>query len=197
MLLPCVCPHAHRCHSQLGAGSAPNPFGLGSQIFGGADPDPEPEPEEPSPTDSAEGDGSHDEASSEDDDDDEDEDDGGEDEDDALAAAVQAASLDDSPWKAAPAYSPLYLSTTSEYLPPPPKVKVPAGASVDVDDDGKSARKDSGSWSMEGYENSLDVDHAFERFSKRVSYEGEQCLRYAPFLYSLLSFRPRSQRHAI
>ena len=30
---------------------------------------------------------------------------------------------------------------------------------------------------MEGYENSLDVDQVFERFVRRVSYEGEQCIR--------------------
>ena len=114
------------------------------------------------------------------DEDEDDEEDDSVDEDEALAAAVQAASLDDSPWTAAPAYSPLYLSTVSEYLPSPPKVKLPAGATADIDDGDKASKgKDGGGWAMEGYENSMDVDHAFERFSKRVSYEGEQCLRYA------------------
>ena len=57
---------------------------------------------------------------------------------------------------------------------------MPAGATVDADDDKASGDKGgAGGWAMEGYENSMDVDHAFERFSKRVSYEGEQCLRYA------------------
>ncbi|KAI0331510.1 hypothetical protein GY45DRAFT_1404960 [Cubamyces sp. BRFM 1775] len=154
----------------LGATAGPNPFGLGSQIFGGAS-----EPAtEPTQTDPAERDGSSDdehasgsESGTED-----------EDEDDSLVAGMQSASLEDSPWKAAPAYPPLYLSTVAEYLPPPPKVKVPAGATVDPDDDKASKGKDSGGWDFEGYENSLDVDHAFERFSRRVSYEGEQCLRY-------------------
>ncbi|KAI0763746.1 programmed cell death protein 2 [Trametes elegans] len=156
-----------------GAASTPNPFGLGSQIFGGAA---APEPE-PAPTESAERRGSSDDESSSEDEDDE----SGDGEDDALAASLQATSLSDSPWKTAPAYAPLYLSTVSEYLPPPPKVRVPAGATVDPDaEDGKSPKgKDSAAgWDLEGYENSLDVDHAFERFSKRVGYEGEQCLRY-------------------
>ncbi|RPD64306.1 hypothetical protein L226DRAFT_533597 [Lentinus tigrinus ALCF2SS1-7] len=153
--------------------SAPNPFGLGSQIFGNSDPqlEPEPEPEQSSSkTESTGADDASDGSGSESE--------GGEDEADALAAAVQVTSLEDSPWTAAPAYSPLYLSTVSEYLPPPPKVKVPVGAAVDVDDDKGAKDKDGGSWALEGYENSMDVDHAFERFSKRVSYEGEQCLRY-------------------
>ncbi|KAI0629187.1 programmed cell death protein 2 [Trametes polyzona] len=154
----------------LGATSAPNPFGLGSQIFGGGDAPAEPEPA-PAQTESAERGGSLGDEGSEDESDDDAVDD--------LASGLQSASLEDSPWKAAPSYSPLYLSTVSEYLPPPPKVKVPAGATVDPDDDKSPKGKDSsGGWDLEGYENSLDVDHAFERFSKRVSYEGEQCLRY-------------------
>ncbi|KAI0741491.1 programmed cell death protein 2, partial [Daedaleopsis nitida] len=158
----------------LAAAPTSNPFGLGSQIFGSSDPQSSPAEPEASETDSAYRNGSPDEASSES----EDEVDQGEEEADALAAAIQATSLDDSPWKAAPAYSPLYLSTVSEYLPPPPKVKLPAGVTVDLDDDKVSKDKDGGGWAKEGYENSMDVDHAFERFSKRVSYEGEQCLRY-------------------
>ncbi|KAH9852077.1 programmed cell death protein 2 [Lenzites betulinus] len=153
----------------LGATSAPNPFGLGSQVFGGAA-SPEPAPE-PAQTENADRSGS----SSEDESDSEESDDAT----DELVAGIQSASLDDSPWKTAPAYPALYLSTVSEYLPPPPKTKVPAGAQVDLDDDKAPKGKDSsGGWDLEGYENSLDVDHAFERFSKRVSYEGEQCLRY-------------------
>ncbi|KAH9888913.1 programmed cell death protein 2 [Cubamyces lactineus] len=152
----------------LGATAGPNPFGLGSQIFGGAS---EPAPE-PTQTDPAERDGSSDDEHPSDGES------GTEDEDDSLVAGMQSASLEDSPWKAAPAYPPLYLSTVAEYLPPPPKVKVPAGATVDPDDENVSKGKDSGGWDFEGYENSLDVDHAFERFSRRVSYEGEQCLRY-------------------
>ena len=162
---------------QLSGNSAPNPFGLGSQIFGSPESENEPEAEqsssktEPSGADDlSDGSGSESE--------------GSEDEEDALAAAVQATSLEDSPWTAAPAYAPLYLSTVSEYLPPPPKVKVPTGAAVDMDGDKGAKDKDGGSWALEGYENSIDVDHAFERFSKRVSYEGEQCLRCAACCFS-------------
>ncbi|KAI0349665.1 hypothetical protein OH77DRAFT_1431882 [Trametes cingulata] len=149
----------------LGASSVPSPFGLGSQIFGGA------APPEPTQTESAERGGSSDDERSESDMEDDDD-------DDALVAGMQSASIEDSPWKSAPAYPPFYLSTVSEYLPPPPKVKVPAGATVDPDDDNAPKSRDGGGWDLEGYENSIDVDHAFERFSKRVSYEGEQCLRY-------------------
>ncbi len=161
---------------QLSAGSTPNPFGLGAQIFGSSEPESAPEKPESSTTDSLEWgetpDGTSSGGEGEDSGDD------GADEVDALAAAVQAASLDDSPWKTAPAYLPLYLSTVSEYLPPPPKLKLPAGVAVDMDDDDQGSKgKDGSGWSTEGYENSMDVDHAFERFSKRVSFEGEQCLR--------------------
>ncbi|KAI0955134.1 hypothetical protein AcW1_006806 [Taiwanofungus camphoratus] len=140
-----------------------SPFDHGSQVFGKASLTPPPEDTEEV---------AQDHASSPSDDESDSTDDVGAD----LADSMAAASLENSPWAAAPAYSPLYLSTVSEYLPPAPKVKVPSSADFDVDDDGRKA-KDSG-WAMEGYENSIEVDHAFERFTKRVGYEGEQCLRY-------------------
>ena len=162
---------------QLGGTSAPNPFGMGSQIFGGT-------AAQNNTTDCDADDavpaalgGSPPVSFETDSEDDGDENEDGDDDDDTLAAAFESTSLDDSPWKQSPAYSPLYLSTVSEYLPPPPKVKVPAAATVDPDED--RASKDGGGWTLEGYENSIDIDHAFERFSKRVSHEGEQCLRYA------------------
>lgn len=139
-----------------------SPFDLGSQVFGKASLTPPLEDTEEV---------AQDHASSPSDDESDSTDDVGAD----LADSMAAASLENSPWAAAPAYSPLYLSTVSEYLPPAPKVKVPSSADFDVDDDGRKA-KDSG-WAMEGYENSIEVDHAFERFTKRVGYEGEQCLR--------------------
>lgn len=89
-----------------------------------------------------------------------------------------------SPWLAAPAYEPAhYLSTSSEYVPPAPKVKTPA---VILDDDrearvGKSkkaeakAEKDA-KWE-EGYEDSMEVDKVFEKFARTAGYEGEQCIR--------------------
>ncbi|KZT09899.1 uncharacterized protein LAESUDRAFT_694387 [Laetiporus sulphureus 93-53] len=97
-------------------------------------------------------------------------------EDEELVARMQSAHLDHSEWASASAYSPLYLSTESEYVLPERKVKVPAGAD-DIDEDPGKKGKDAG-WALEGYGNSINIDHAFERFTKRVGYEGEQCLRY-------------------
>ncbi|KAI0641854.1 programmed cell death protein 2 [Trametes meyenii] len=162
----------------LGAAPTASPFGLGSQIFGSSD---AAAPSECPQTESAERSGSPTLESDDGGSDgvDSESSDGDAEGADALAASLQAASLDDSPWSAAPSYPPFYLSTVSEYLPPPPKTKVPAGATVDQDDDSPTNGKDAhGRWDLEGYENSLDVDHVFERFSERVSYEGEQCLRY-------------------
>ncbi len=162
-------------HTQLGGASSPNLFGLGSQIFGGAALDASLEISTPdSQTQSPDRSGS---LSTSTESESEGEVSEGENED-SLAAAIQSTSLEDSLWKDAPGYSPLYLSTVSEYLPAPPKVKMPAGAEVDLDGDRDSKEKNGGGWGMEGYENSMEVDQAFERFSKRVSCEGEQCLRY-------------------
>ncbi|THU88690.1 hypothetical protein K435DRAFT_821571 [Dendrothele bispora CBS 962.96] len=93
-----------------------------------------------------------------------------------LLTAMASATLEESPWRHGPAYPALYLSTTSEYIPPPPKSKAPAKDQLMdsvSDDDNKET-----SWISEAYENSLNVDTVFERFSKRVGYEGEQCVRY-------------------
>ena len=180
-------------YAQLGVESSPNPLGMGAQVFGGPVLDSSSESSTlASQTESSDNDSSLSalteaeikaESESED----------SEDEDeDALVAAVASASLGDSLWKDVPQYSPLYLSTVSEYLPAPPKVKIPTGAAVDSDGD-KDSKKGGGGWSMEGYENSMEVDHAFERFSKRVSYEGEQCLRYvSPYPYPNHRTRPHA-----
>jgi pre-rRNA-processing protein TSR4 len=80
-----------------------------------------------------------------------------------------------SPWGSAPAYSPLYLSTISEYLPPPPTQ--PNQTPVD--------EKTSGDWSaFESYESSLSLDPVFIKFTAHVSHEPTQCIRYS--LQSLL-----------
>ncbi|EKM81971.1 hypothetical protein AGABI1DRAFT_112151 [Agaricus bisporus var. burnettii JB137-S8] len=137
-----------------------NPFALGNQIFGASNPP----PVAPSPSPSAEepvSDGS-------------DTDDESDSSQQSLTVALAAATLDDSPWKATSAYDPLYLSTTSEYLPPVTQPKLPPGVKI-IDPDNES--KSGTTWS-EAYENSLDIDHVFERFVKRVSHESEQCLRY-------------------
>ncbi|TFY61534.1 hypothetical protein EVJ58_g4453 [Rhodofomes roseus] len=141
------------------ATAAPNPFDLGSQVFGDA----------PAPAKENDASSSSDEAVS-------DEEDVEESQDDTdIAARLASTTLDDLQWQETAAYGALYLSTTSEYLPPAKKVKLPKGVEVNEDDEGKG--KDGG-WALEGYENSIEVDHAFERFTKRVGYEGEQCIRY-------------------
>lgn len=144
----------------MGSTGAPGPFGLGSQIFGGVTLAPEASSAPPI----AAGDGPEDKISETTSDDEEE-----------LVTAMATATLETSPWTSAPAYPPLYLSTTSEYIPPPPKLKLPPGVTVEdpLDDEGKS-----GGWAPEGYENSMDLDHVFERFAKRVASEGEQCIRY-------------------
>ena len=161
--------------AQMNSATSSNLFGLGSQIFGGAVLDSSAESSTlDSRTESRDRNGS---LSASVESESEGEDSGDEDED-ALAAAVQSTSLEDTPWKDAPGYPPLYLSTISEYLPTPSKVKMPAKVTADSDGD-RDSKNGGGGWGIEGYENSMEVDHAFERFSQRVSYEGEQCLRYA------------------
>ncbi|EPQ56421.1 hypothetical protein GLOTRDRAFT_59670 [Gloeophyllum trabeum ATCC 11539] len=155
--------------------AAAGAFGLGAQVFGGsnpfgnanpfapplqqAEPDHDDEPEE----DEAEAEGHEggDASSSS--------------SEESLVTALASTSLEDSPWPAMPSYTPLYLNTTSEYLPsPPPKPKLPPGAQLlDADEGGKDAK-----WLSEAYENSMEVDHVFERFMTRVGHEGKQCVRY-------------------
>jgi pre-rRNA-processing protein TSR4 len=94
-----------------------------------------------------------------------------------LLTALAATTLEESAWRSAPSYPPLYLSTCSEYLPAQPKPKLPPGVQIvdSLDDSGKGGKDVS--WIAEAYENSLDVDQVFERFTKRVGFEGDQCVR--------------------
>lgn len=99
------------------------------------------------------------------------------DSEESLLTAMAAVTVADSPWKTAPIFPPSYLSTVPEYLPPSRKLKAPSKEEVLGDhDDAKDKSKDM-SWTSEAYENSLDLDQVFERFCKRVGYEGEQCIR--------------------
>jgi pre-rRNA-processing protein TSR4 len=145
--------------------SVPNPFGLGTQIFCDASTEAPISPAEVAETESdGESEGSASSTS-----------------DASLITAMASTSLETSPWISAPSYPPLYLSTVSEYLPPPPKAKLPAGVHIQDpadDDSGKEDGKNK-NWAFEAYENSLEVDHVFDRFTKRVGYEGEQCVRYS------------------
>lgn len=141
------------------AGFTPNPFGLGDKVFG----QPastvaaiEDESEDTSDTESATSESSE----------------------HSLITAMASTTIDDSPWQATPSFPPIYLSTVSEYLPSPPKTKISQSARIDdlADEDSKGGKDMN--WAFEPYENSLDVDSVFDRFTKRVSNTGEQCLRY-------------------
>jgi len=70
-----------------------------------------------------------------------------------------------------PSYPPLYLSTISEYLPPEPKAKT----NIRVDDGLGDVKAKGG---LEAYENSMNVDEIFSKFTKRVECEGGQCVRW-------------------
>lgn len=89
-----------------------------------------------------------------------------------LAEALAKTTLNDVyvVWKDMPSYPPLYMSTVSEYLPPEPKAK----GNIKVDDGLKDGKTKGG---LEAYENSMNVDEAFSRFTKRVECEGDQCIR--------------------
>lgn len=101
-----------------------------------------------------------------------DEEDSGE-EEEALVSAFGATAVQDSEWDQAPSYLPLYLSTISEYVPTRSKSNaLPQEDGLDGD---KSEIKP---WAAEGYENSLEIDSAFDKFSARVSHQSDQCLRY-------------------
>ncbi|KAK7445469.1 hypothetical protein VKT23_014887 [Stygiomarasmius scandens] len=128
-----------------------SPFGLGAQIFGGAPQEDQDQGDDVSDTEST---------SSE----------------ESLLTAMASATLEESPWRHGPSYPALYLSTSSEYIPPPPKSKAPTKDQL-MDSFSGGDNKEL-SWISEAYENSLDVDSVFERFSKRVGHEGEQCVRY-------------------
>ena len=106
----------------------------------------------------------------------------------SLLTALASVTIGDSPWRCAPSYPTLYLSTVGEYLPPRAKPKVPKGIQVSELRDDETKDKDV-SWATETYENSLAMDHVFERFTKRIGHEGKQCVRSAMNLsYSLTNW---------
>jgi pre-rRNA-processing protein TSR4 len=106
----------------------------------------------------------------------------GEDGDDSASEASEVIALAATPsvWRgdAIPAYTPpQYLSTDVEYIPAPAK---PVSTAKTEDGGAKDSETEKWNAAMEGYENSMDLDHVFERFVKRVGYEGGQCIRYVP-----------------
>ena len=166
-------------------GASPASSGLGNKLFGSSQDKEEEEEgiaseeaddETPPPSDS------------EDSDSDNDSDDSESESEKSVLAAPASTPASSSPWSAAPSYKPLYLSTALEYIPPPPKVKAPPGVEDNSAVGGGKSRKaeeraekeDQAAWNnaMEGYEDSLEVDKVFERFARRVGYEGQQCIRY-------------------
>jgi pre-rRNA-processing protein TSR4 len=161
---------------QMTGNAAANPFGggLGSQLFGVTAPSnttiPESIPNKPEqskaePTNDAED--TEAKAGVE----------AGDAAEDELVTAIAAATLEDSVWLNVPAYPALYLSTCSEYLPPAPKIKLPVGTTNPEDDLEGGQGAGGGGFAPEGYENSMDTDPVFDRFSARVAHEPEQCLR--------------------
>jgi len=93
----------------------------------------------------------------------------------SVVVALATATLTDSSWQFPPSYPPQYLSTISEYLPPPkqPPTMSTAGAAVDDGDTQKGHP-----WATEKYENSMRTDHVFDRFVERAAHEPQQCVRY-------------------
>lgn len=78
--------------------------------------------------------------------------------------------LDLTKWESMPSHPPIYLATIEEVLDSTYAKPAPNSAVASFGD--------SGGFGPEIYENSLDTDLIFERFSKRVANEGEQCVRY-------------------
>lgn len=145
---------------QITGSDIPNPFGLGAQIFGDA-----PKPESPSPVEDSDADEVSSIAS-----------DTSQSSEESIIVAMASTSLEASPWASAPSYPALYLSTVAEYVPPPSKAKTFSAKVTDPLDDMQEDGKKS-NWAFEAYENSIEVDHVFERFTKRVGNEAEQCVR--------------------
>ncbi|KIJ20783.1 hypothetical protein PAXINDRAFT_65908 [Paxillus involutus ATCC 200175] len=140
---------------------APMAFGLGDQIFGELSSD-TPNQSHPAQDDDHSDTDSDDSSASE----------------HSLVTAMASANLRDSIWTATPSYPTMYLSTVSEYIPQSPKAKIPGNARIEdpAEDDSKTGKE--ATWALEGYENSVEVDNVFDRFTKRVGHTGEQCFRY-------------------
>jgi len=102
-----------------------------------------------------------------------------EDDDQSIDQATESlakASLGDKPeWENVPHYSATYLSTVNEPLPPP---VANSKSQSKLEDEVLGSEVAPSGWTTEGYENSLAVDMVFEKFTKRVSLDPEQCVRY-------------------
>lgn len=136
--------------------ATPNPFGFGNQIFGKATATPQ--------NSNTEKDEENEESEHESDIESSDA--------ESLVVALASTRLAESPWASVPSHPPLYLSTVSEYIP-----AHPSSSSQREESSTAITTSSSDGWS-EVYENSMNLDQVFERFTKRVGYEGEQCVRY-------------------
>ncbi|KLO13284.1 hypothetical protein SCHPADRAFT_904351 [Schizopora paradoxa] len=170
--------------SGLFGGSFGAPAGLGSQLFGASQQEESPQTEQAADHDDGE-EAEAPPASDEEPEDEDEEDDSDSESTPSVVEALTSRVSEASPWSKQPGFKPpLYLSTSMEYIPPPPKMpQVPSAEEIldERDREGKGNKsKDEDGWNsaMEGYENSLNMDHVFERFATRTSYEGEQCIRY-------------------
>ncbi|KAF7302711.1 hypothetical protein HMN09_00906000 [Mycena chlorophos] len=131
------------------------PFGLGAQIFGNDAPLElaEPELDEESESDS--------------------------DSDSEPLVVLAKSTSENSPWRSAPRFDPVYLSRDFEPDQPSTQSKLPAGVQmVDSLDDSGSTGDNDFTDMAEAYENTLHIDQVFDRFTKRVGLNSAQCLRY-------------------
>lgn len=94
---------------------------------------------------------------------------------DQVTEYLAKASLgEQSEWENVPYYSATYLSTVGEPLPPP---VTNSKSQSKLEDEVLGLEAAPGGWTTESYENSLAVDIVFEKFTKRVSLDFEQCIR--------------------
>jgi len=92
----------------------------------------------------------------------------------SVTVALASAKLIDSLWQSAPSHPPQYLSTTSEYIPPPNKASDEPTAGI-IDDNGIT--QEGHPWASEKYESSMHTDPVFDRFNERTAHEPQQCVR--------------------
>lgn len=92
-----------------------------------------------------------------------------------ISQALQKASLSESvvlsSWSSSPSYTPVYLSTSSEFIAPEVKPAGPKAGDVPSAKDASS-----GAWDAENYERTT-ADPVFERFIRRVDNDAQQCVR--------------------
>ena len=86
-----------------------------------------------------------------------------------ITSGLESTTISPGEWSSAPRYTPIYLDTTSEYIPAPPAGQKTKGTVGDNQD---------GQWGFEGYEKPEGVDDVFQAFLRRNDIEPHQCVRY-------------------